>query len=252
MQPRRTRPTRTLPLLRLQVLALIAGAWLAIPAHGDTVRTLKLHGKGGSPNAPTFTRSDPSPQPTASATTASEPSTPTATSSSQPGGEATYQIYYGNDAYLNAYRRVIRSYNPRLSNDDLESIVRSILYYSHLFKIDPRFVVAVVACESAFRPRAVSGAGAGGLGQLMPETARELGVKMFVPYQNIQGTVRYLKLNLDRFKSSSKREQMRLALASYNAGYGAVLKYGGVPPYSETQSYVRVVMNEYTRLSGNR
>ncbi|MBM3464690.1 MAG: lytic transglycosylase domain-containing protein [Armatimonadetes bacterium] len=173
---------------------------------------------------------------------------PTPTSS----GTRYEQVYYGNDAYLNAYRRVIRSYNPSLKAGELDTIVRSILYYSHLFRVDPRFVVAVVACESAFRPHAVSGAGAQGLGQLMPDTARELHVDPGTPYQNIQGTVRYLKLQLDRFKHKKKREQMKLALASYNAGYGAVTHYGGVPPYAETQNYVAVVLAEWSKLSGER
>lgn len=162
------------------------------------------------------------------------------------------QIYYGDESYLAAYKRVICSYNPDLTQEQCDTIVHSILYYSYVFKVDPRFVVAVLACESAFRPHAVSSAGAIGLGQLMPGTAQSLRVDPMVPYQNIQGAVRYLRLNLDRFNHLQKRDQMRLCLASYNAGYGAVTQYGGVPPYAETQNYVNVVMAEYTRLSGNR
>lgn len=167
-------------------------------------------------------------------------------------GQHYEQIYYGDDKYMAAYRRVIGTYNPSLSRHDHETIVRSILYYSYRFNIDPRFVVAVVANESRFRPHAISSAGAQGLGQLMPGTAASLGVDPHIPYQNIQGTVRYLKLMLDRFKHLNRKNQMRLALASYNAGYGAVQQYGGVPPYAETQNYVEVVMAEWRHLSGER
>lgn len=162
------------------------------------------------------------------------------------------QVYYGDEAYMATYRRVIRSYNRSLSEEQLETIVRSILHYSYVFRVDPRFVVAVVAVESAFRPHAVSPAGAGGLGQLMPGTARDLKVDPHVPWQNIQGTVRYLKLNLDRFRHLAKLQRYRMCLASYNAGYGAVQQYGGIPPYQETIQYVRMVMNEYGKLSGER
>lgn len=217
-------------LLAATIAVLLGVAGSSLPARAEEVHTYVIH--------------RPAPRPTPTPSPASAP--PVAAS------QRYAQSYYGNEAYMQAYRRVIRSYNSGLGGEELETIVRSILYYSHLFKIDPRFVVAVVACESCFRPHAVSSAGAGGLGQLMPDTARELRVDPHVPYQNIQGTVRYLKLNLDRFAGRAKREQMRLALASYNAGYGAVTSYGGIPPYAETQNYVNVVMAEWTKLSGER
>lgn len=212
--------------MRRLVLLLVA-----ILMGGQAVRAEEVH---------TYVIHRPAPKP------AAKPAAPVT------GSTRYQQVYYGNDAYLNAYRRVILSYNRSLSSSELDTIVRSILYYSHHFQVDPRFVVAVVSVESAFRPHATSQAGAGGLGQLMPETAAELHVNAHIPYQNIQGTVRYLKLQLGRFKHLGKREQMQLALASYNAGYGAVTQYGGVPPYAETQNYVRLVMSEWTRLSGER
>lgn len=230
--------------MRHLVIACLLTLCIVGPLSAQT-RTYVIHNGSAARGTTTFTPAHPSVTPTDATpvTTA-----PVETSASG----AQYQRYYVDDAYLGAYRRVIRSYNPSLAAGDLESIVRSILYYSDYWRVDPRFVVAVVAHESRFRTHAVSSAGAQGLGQLMPETAASLGVDPSVPYQNIQGTVRYLKLMLSRFTHLDRRNQMRLALASYNAGYGAVTRYGGVPPYAETRNYVDVVMREYTRLSGER
>ncbi|HET8644802.1 MAG TPA: lytic transglycosylase domain-containing protein [Vicinamibacteria bacterium] len=107
--------------------------------------------------------------------------------------------------------------------------------------IDPALVLALVQVESAFQPRAVSPRGARGLTQLMPGTARELGVKdAFDPAQNLDGGARYLRLLLVRYGGDLKR-----ALAAYNAGPGAVDRHRGVPPYRETRQYVRRVLEKY-------
>ena len=106
--------------------------------------------------------------------------------------------------------------------------------------LPPRLLQALVWTESRFNPLAVSPAGAAGLAQLMPATARELGVtNRHDPRQNIDGGARYLRQMLDRFGS------VRLALAAYNAGPGAVTKAGGIPRNRETPGYVRSVLDRW-------
>lgn len=105
--------------------------------------------------------------------------------------------------------------------------------------VEPRLLAAVARAESAFNPRAVSHAGAQGLMQLMPGTARGLGVAdPFDPAQAVDGAARLLR-DLHRQFGSTE-----FALAAYNAGPGAVQRYGGVPPYRETQNYVATIMRE--------
>jgi len=104
--------------------------------------------------------------------------------------------------------------------------------------INPNVFLALINQESSWDPSAVSPVGATGLGQLMPATARGLGVTSINdPVQNLRGAARYFKQNLDAFGGN-----YNLALAAYNAGPGAVRKYGGIPPYAETQNYVKTIM----------
>jgi hypothetical protein len=148
---------------------------------------------------------------------------------------------------LEIYKKTVQYFNSKLSDRDAERIASSILTYSKLHKIDPRLVIAVIAVESDFCVNACSVKGAIGLGQLMPQTAKILKVNPLNIEENILGTASYLKFCLEQWKDYPYLN-LRLAIASYNAGPGVVAKYGGVPPYIETQNYVKKVMDLYKQL----
>ncbi len=117
---------------------------------------------------------------------------------------------------------------------------------SRKYGIDPLLIYAQMHQESSFKLKALSNKGASGLMQLMPATARRLGVtNIYDPKQNIEGGVKYMRMLLDMFKGD-----VNLALAGYNAGEGAVMKYGNqIPPYNETREYVRRISARYSSIS---
>lgn len=117
---------------------------------------------------------------------------------------------------------------------------------SRRYGIDPLLIYAQMHQESSFKLNALSHKGASGLMQLMPATARRLGVtNIYDPKQNIEGGVKYMRMLLDMFN-----QDVNLALAGYNAGEGAVMKYGyQIPPYNETREYVRRISSRYSQIS---
>jgi len=152
---------------------------------------------------------------------------------------------------MRAYVAAIRYFNPEIDEFEADRIVYAIISDSHEAGIDPRLVVAVVATESAFDRSARSGAGAMGLGQLMPSTAAMDGVSDADDIdQNIRGTVETLVGNLKHYAGVGSQRQYIYAIAAYNAGTGAVDEYGGVPPYDETVRYVWKVVVLWRRLVG--
>jgi soluble lytic murein transglycosylase-like protein len=140
-----------------------------------------------------------------------------------------------------------------LGNDDLSKLPEGFDNYieeissqfskEYNVDINSNLVRSVIKQESGFNPGAVSSAGAQGLMQLMPKTARSVGVfNSMNPYQNLKGGVKYLSQMLVKFNGNLQK-----ALAAYNAGPDAVDKYGGIPPYKETQNYVASIMSDYLK-----
>ncbi len=159
-----------------------------------------------------------------------------------------------------AYRAFIQGRNPRLSDGQASAITWAVLRYSEALDTDPRLVVALIIAESDFDPNSTSHSGAMGLGQLMPDTVREIAGKTglsnpYDPVQNIAGSIWLLRSHLDKYSGGKNMNNLAgsdisLALAAYNAGPGAVKKYGGIPPYRETQNYVRKINAIYRQLCG--
>jgi soluble lytic murein transglycosylase-like protein len=170
-------------------------------------------------------------------------------------GEIT-RLYLDNEtaggSFLDVATSDITSFEPAPSEpnlpvsqssrtQDLNAIIRNASARS---RIDPDFIASVIYAESGNNPRAISRKGAQGLMQLMPETAKNLGVtNSFDPAENVDGGVRFLEELLDRYNDDAAR-----ALAAYNAGPARVEQYHGVPPFPETRSYIARVISNYNRL----
>jgi soluble lytic murein transglycosylase-like protein len=152
--------------------------------------------------------------------------------------------YLGHESNQSATARIVNANfrGPIASSGDIDSAIEQA---AARHNVDPNLVRAVVKVESNFNPNAVSRKGAMGLMQLMPSTARQLKVRNpFDPEQNVDAGVRHLKQLLESYDGDIK-----LTLAAYNAGAGAVARSSGVPRYAETQNYVRRITNLYYGVS---
>lgn len=133
--------------------------------------------------------------------------------------------------------------NPK----EIRWITNAIFYAAKEYKVDPILISAVMETESAFNFNAFSSAGAIGLMQLMPETAKMVGVDPYNPMGNVLGGVSFLKTQLDKFAGWGTY-RVTYAVAAYNAGPGAVVSAGGIPNFSETIHYVVKVTNNYNKI----
>ncbi len=136
------------------------------------------------------------------------------------------------------------TWNVHQLNRKAQAFRESIHKYAHQYRVDHNLIKSVITAESCFKKNALSHANARGLMQLIPDTAKRFGVKnSYDPEQNIHGGVKYLRFLLDRFKGDLKK-----VIAAYNAGEGKVEQYKGIPPYKETQQYVKNVLAIYDKL----
>lgn len=159
----------------------------------------------------------------------------------RPRGDHRYRIFVKSPR--STPRDVIPSAPSDRSPDRATRYAPLIHEAAEAYDVSEHLIRAVIACESDYDPHAVSPAGAAGLMQLMPETARSLDVRdVFDPRDAIFGGTRYLRLLSDRFEGDLPR-----VVAAYNAGEGAVERYAGIPPYEETRGYVARVLSLYER-----
>jgi len=147
------------------------------------------------------------------------------------------------------YAGVLHQYNPQMPDWQRKDLARHLLATARRYQIDPNMLAAIVSVESSWHTHAVSYAGAIGLGQLMPGTALTLGVNPRDPAQNLEGAAEYLRGLMRTFAANPHRYE--LVFAAYNAGPKAVIRYGGIPPYGETQHYVLKVLRAWRYLQSN-
>ena len=149
-------------------------------------------------------------------------------------------------ASIAAYAAILRQFNPQMPQWQSKDLARHLLLTAARWKVDANMLAAIVTVESSWHTHAVSYAGAIGLGQLMPGTAATLGVNPRDPAENLQGAARYLRGLLEEF--GANRNRYELVFAAYNAGPLAVRRFGGIPPYYETQHYVLKVLRAWNEV----
>jgi soluble lytic murein transglycosylase-like protein len=153
---------------------------------------------------------------------------------------------------LTATVRSIMRTNPRLSAFDALDLADRTLRAARAHGIDPGFLAATLLQESAYNPGIVSWAGAAGIGQFMVATADGYGIDPFDPGAAIDATAQLLAGYVARYQGWTGADPYALALAAYNAGPGAVTKYGGVPPYAETIEYIADIRERWSRIVRDR
>lgn len=144
-------------------------------------------------------------------------------------------VCFSRDDTIVCYQKFKNQKVERQEKRKIEELIRE---KAKIIGVDPDLAVKVAYIESRLNQSAVSSKGAIGVMQIMPQTARELGINPYDLEQNIEGGLRYLKMMLERFNS------IELALSAYNAGPGNVEKYGGIPPFKETLNYVARIMDK--------
>lgn len=232
-------------------LSLIA--FVAVPAFSQTPRVFDNFDR--SQGVPVYSSPEPEPKPKTRrvkrngkwVVVVTEPKLVKKTGSSSPSmgvSEGFAQRETPRQKLVMGTGRDLKGFTTGVAKHD-EYIVAS----SKKYNIDPLLIYAQMHQESSFKIRARSHKGASGLMQLMPATARRFGVtKIYDPQQNIEAGVKYMRWLLDTFNGD-----IVLALAGYNAGEGAVMKYGrNVPPYRETREYVRRITARYNQISDPR
>ncbi len=225
--------TADLPLAKRNVLAVAQQETTASPA--EAVNTINRDPLAG--------------QPSDSPPVSQESSPPQAEVVARPGTLFPDMEQWATSAAVSTWMEWVKKRNPRLNDLQVRLIVETVLYYSHKFTIDHRLAFAMIKYESDFNPRCLSHAGAMGLTQLMPGTAKYVGVSdPWDIQQNIMGGIKYLAEQLYTYENRSNYEQTILALACYNAGPNAVKRAGGVPNFSETQRYVKRVSDLFLQL----
>lgn len=147
---------------------------------------------------------------------------------------------------VKAYAAVLQKINPSMPDWQSRSLARDLLANAERWNLDANLLAAIVTVESGWHTQALSYAGAIGLGQLMPGTAATLGINPHDPSQNLQGAAKYLSGLMRTFGANPHR--FELVFAAYNAGPKAVIRYGGIPPYGETQHYVVKVLRAWHHL----
>lgn len=153
---------------------------------------------------------------------------------------------------LSATVRSIMRTNPRLSALDALDLAERTLRAAEANGLDPGFLAATLLEESAYDPGAMSAAGAVGIGQFMVGEADVFGIDPFHPGPAIDATARLLAEYLARYRGRPDADPYALALAAYNAGPGAVDRYGGIPPYAETIAYIADIRERWSRIVRDR